>query len=42
VAMAVHAVYDITAGMSYARLGRKLGFDSALAAPREASAPAST
>src|SRR6185436_18860320 len=29
VAMAVHVVYDITAGIAYGRLGRELGFSPA-------------
>jgi membrane protease YdiL (CAAX protease family) len=36
VAMAVHAAYDITAGIAYGRLGRKLGYDPAAKRPPSA------
>jgi len=43
VAMAVHVVYDITAGIHYGRLGRELGYldDAGAAASETASAAAS-
>lgn len=32
-AMAVHAAYDVTAGLAYGRFGRELGYDQAPATP---------
>lgn len=32
-AMAVHAAYDVTAGLTYGRLGRELGYDQASRTP---------
>jgi membrane protease YdiL (CAAX protease family) len=39
VAMAVHVAYDITAGITYSRLGRKLGYDSPPAKNDQAPQP---
>jgi membrane protease YdiL (CAAX protease family) len=38
VGMAVHAVYDLVAGLAYARLGRELGYELPAALPDEATA----